>query len=130
MYDDVSFSFRKPTNMNKIFLTEVLSLTSGVGIHRAGSRHVLVFDRANNDHVGRYMCYATNEMGSAQKVIHIEIGDLVEGNQDQGLEVDEDYKCQDLERKMGLNEDKLEEFKRKVEVEIGALRNATLSALK
>ena len=109
-----------------------MSLTSGIGIHHAGSRHVLVFDRANNDHVGRYMCYATNELGSAQKVIHIELKDLVQGDQDQedfGVESGE-LKCHDLEKKMSMNKDNLEDFKRIMEVEIGALKNATWKALK
>ncbi len=55
-----------------VFLLQAILPNADVSLARAGSRHLLtVSGIMGSGATGRYMCYATNNMGSAQRVVQV-----------------------------------------------------------
>ncbi|TRY70161.1 hypothetical protein TCAL_01222 [Tigriopus californicus] len=55
---------------------EVVELDDRVKATNAGSKYVLILEKVHNDDIGRYMCYATNHLGSSQRTLEVHLDDI------------------------------------------------------
>lgn len=84
--------------------------------------------------MGRYMCYATNELGSAQETISLEQSDVLiteldEKEKDMGSNEDTQTENIGTMASMQLLRDELKTVAQNMALEIDTLRNVTFSAL-
>ena len=113
-----------------LFFFQVVALDGRVRQESAGSRHLLLIHRAETSDLGKFMCYATNELGSAQRTLDMTHDDLsvAEGEDFVGSDdADQDAAemSDDILDKIEGTAEALESFKQEVGVELRALKNLT-----
>ncbi len=80
----------------------------------------------------RYMCYATNRLGSSQDTVQVTLDHIQGTHVEKGDDVEEEEEEEQHAEKMeGAQEEvraEMEDFRKRMELELAALRNATARA--
>ena len=95
-----------------MFLGQVVSLSDDrVKTQLAGSNHVLIISRLRPDDTGSYMCYATNDLGSSQRITEITHEHILEEEEDNNRILDEDGGGESGAKRIQALEDRMRQEK-------------------